>query len=160
MLTGAGLDVADLRRREFARLDADGLIYLDYTGAALYPASLVRRDARRLQTSVMGNPHAESGPSRASTESLDDVRRLTLELLDADPAEYEVVFTANASAAIRILAEAFPFGRGSRLVLSADNHNSVNGLRLHARRRGAAVEYVPLEGTLRGVDPSPWLTSV
>ena len=48
MLMSASLDCGALRAREFARLDAAGLAYLDYTGAALYPASLVRRDARRL----------------------------------------------------------------------------------------------------------------
>ena len=56
-------------------------------------------------------------------------RGLTLQLFDADPADTDVVFTANASGAIRILAEAFPFSSGSRLVMTADNHNSVNGLR-------------------------------
>ena len=54
---------------------------------------------------------------------------------------YDVVFTANASGALRIIAEAFPFGPGSRFVLTADNHNSVNGIRVRARRRGATVVY-------------------
>ena len=152
------LDVfAELRAREFARLDATGLVYLDYAGAALYPASLVRRDARRLSATAYGNPHSESGPSRLSTEAIDTARRVTLRWLDADPSQYDVVFTANATAAIRILAEAFPFRHGSRLVLTADNHNSVNGLRVRAGRRRALVDYVPLDGNLRASDPSPWL---
>ena len=157
MLMRAALDAGALRMREFARLDAGRLVYLDYTGAALYPASLVRRDARRLATRVLGNPHSESAPSSASTDALDEARRLTLRLLDADPGEYDVAFTANATAAIRILAEAFPFTRGSRLVLSADNHNSVNGLRVAASRRRASIEYVRLDDDLRPVDPMPWL---
>ena len=66
-------------------------------------------------------------------------------MFDADPAEYDVVFTANASSAIRILAEAFPFRAGSRLVMTADNHNSVNGLRVAARQHRAVVDYVPLD---------------
>ena len=149
---------AALRATEFGRLDASGSVYLDYTGSALYPASLVRRDAERLTSRVFGNPHSESAPSLASTEAMADARRLTLRLLDADPAEYDVVFTANASGAIRILAEAFPFGSGSRLVLTADNHNSVNGLRVPARRRRATVNYVPLDRELRARNPRPWLT--
>lgn len=156
----AALDAGALRAHEFARLDAGGVVYLDYTGAALYPASLVRRDARRLATRVLGNPHSESLPSSESTEALDEARRRTLRLLDADPAEYDVVFTANATGAIRIVAEAFPFTNGSRLVLSADNHNSVNGLRVAASRRGASIEYVGLHRDLRPVDPGPWLPRV
>jgi selenocysteine lyase/cysteine desulfurase len=157
MLMSVLADLTDLRQREFARLDATGSVYLDYTGAALYPACLVRRHARRLTAGVLGNPHAESAPAFASTAAIEAARVLTLRFLDADPGAYDVVFTANASGAIRILAEAFPFRAGSRLVLSADNHNSVNGLRVPAQRRGAAVEYVPLSSDMRGVDPRPWL---
>jgi selenocysteine lyase/cysteine desulfurase len=56
--------VADLRAREFSRLDAAGVTYLDYAGAALYPASLVRRDAKRMATAILGNP-----PRRAARPS-------------------------------------------------------------------------------------------
>jgi selenocysteine lyase/cysteine desulfurase len=149
--------VAALRAREFARLDRTTTAYLDYTGAALYPASLVRRDARRLQAAVRGNPHADSGPSFASTEAVERARALTLEFAGADPSVYDVVFTANASGAIRLLAEAFPFDRHSRLVLSADNHNSVNGLAWPARRARARVALVPVGDDLRGDDPEPAL---
>ena len=157
MLMRAGATVGDLRRREFARLDATGSVYLDYAGAALYPESLVRCDARRLRRRVLGNPHSESAPSIASTESLEKARTRTLRFFNAAPDEYEVVFTANASAAMRILADAYPFRHGSRLVLTADNHNSVNGLRVPARRRDAVVQYVPLDADLRVRDLRPWL---
>jgi molybdenum cofactor sulfurtransferase len=44
---------------------------LAYTGAALYPESLVRRDAQRLSTTAMGNPHSESAPSLESTAAME-----------------------------------------------------------------------------------------
>jgi selenocysteine lyase/cysteine desulfurase len=157
MLMRAARSLEPLRAREFGRLDRTDMAYFDYTGAALYPASLVRRDARRLLTSVRGNPHAESGPSAASTAATERARALTLEFVGADPAVYDVVFTANATGAIRILAESFPFCRNGRLVLSADNHNSVNGLGEAARRAGARVSLVPLAAELRGGHPEPWL---
>jgi selenocysteine lyase/cysteine desulfurase len=109
---GPGIDFDALRKSEFARLDATGSVYLDYTGAALYPASLVSRDSQRLTSGVFGNPHSESGPSLSSTEAIDDARRLTLRFLDADPAQYDVIFTANASGGIRLLAESLPVRRG------------------------------------------------
>ena len=157
MLMRARGAVEGLRAREFSRLDRAGTAYLDYTGAALYPASLVRRDARRLLAAVRGNPHAASGPSLASTAVIERARMLTLQFVGADPDQYEVVFTANASGAIRAIAEAFPFGRHSRLVLTADNHNSVNGLAWPARRARARVTLVPLGDSLRGADPLPAL---
>jgi selenocysteine lyase/cysteine desulfurase len=153
----SSVDFAALRRREFSRLDATGSAYLDYTGSALYPESLVRRDGRRLLLGVFGNPHSESAPSLASTEAMEEARHRTLRFFDADPRDYDLVFTANASGAMRILAEAFPFRDGSRLVVTADNHNSVNGLRRPARRAGAEIDYVPLDGCLRAHDPRLWL---
>jgi selenocysteine lyase/cysteine desulfurase len=146
-----------LREREFARLDAAGHAYLDYTGTALYPDSLVRRHADGLRASILGNPHSDSPASRASTEAIGRARAAVLRFFDADPTEYEIVFTANASGALRLVGEAFPFRRGSRLVLAADNHNSVNGIRAFAARRGAEVRTVPLDDELRLVDPVPVL---
>jgi len=52
------------------------------------------------------------------------------------------VFTANASAALRLVGESYRFGLGSTFALTADNHNSVNGIREFARRKGAEVVYV------------------
>ena len=45
---------------------------------------------------------------------------------------------------MKLVGESFPFSDRSRLVLTADNHNSVNGIREFARAHGAEVEYVPL----------------
>jgi selenocysteine lyase/cysteine desulfurase len=160
MLMPAAASLEELRAREFSRLDVSGCAYLDYAGAALYPASLVQRNSERLLADVLGNPHSDNAPSRASTNALDAARVATLCFIDADPADYAVIFTANASGAMRILAEAFPFGVGSRLVLTADNHNSVNGIRLAARGRGADVVYVPLDARLRARDPRPSLPHV
>ena len=56
MLTSPGVDFAALRRREFSRLDATGSAYLDYTGTALYPESLVKRDGRRLLRARVRQP--------------------------------------------------------------------------------------------------------
>ena len=138
-----------LRAHEFGRLDATGEVYLDYTGSALYPESLVHRHLDLLATSVLGNPHSQSIASLRSTEIIEDARQLTLEFFAADPAEYEVIFTANATGALRLVGEAFPFRRGSRLVLSADNHNSVNGIRELALARGADAHYLRLDDELR-----------
>src|SRR5262245_27478663 len=155
MLTACRVDfdVAAIRAQEFSPLQPSDCAYLDYGGAALYPESLVQRDAARLAATVVGNPHSESTPSLASTQAIATAREMTLQFLDADPREYDVVFTANASGAARVIAEAFPFIDGSRLALTADNHNSINGLRIAARQRGATVEYVGLDHSLRGLDP-------
>jgi selenocysteine lyase/cysteine desulfurase len=137
------------RARELSRLERSGLVYLDYTGAALYPESLVRADARRLRRSVLGNPHSEHGPSRQATGEVEAARAELLTFLGASPDEFAVIFTANASAACRLVGESFAFTERSTLALSADNHNSVNGIREFARARGARLASMGLDDDLR-----------
>jgi molybdenum cofactor sulfurtransferase len=141
--------VALVRELEFHRLDADAHIYLDYAGAALYPDTLVREHQRLLRRRVLGNPHSTNPAALASTADTQHAKDQLLRFFRADPALYDVCFTANASAAIRLVGEAFAFEADSRLLLSADNHNSVNGLRQFARARGAQVHYLPLNEELR-----------
>jgi selenocysteine lyase/cysteine desulfurase len=141
------------RARELSRVERAGLAYVDYTGAALYAESLVRADAARLEQAVLGNPHSQHGPSRTSTDDVERARAAILAYLHADPAEYAVVLTANATAACRLVGESFPFTPDGALVLTADNHNSVNGIREYARARGAAVSVIPIDDELRLVDP-------
>ncbi|MFW6693994.1 aminotransferase class V-fold PLP-dependent enzyme [Streptomyces sp. MAR4 CNX-425] len=143
---------AELRGREFGYLDEGGHTYLDHTGAGLPPRSLVAGSARRVTGGLFGNPHSENPASRASGELLAEARAAVLRHFNADPAEYAVIFTPNATGALRLVGEAYPLGRGSRLVMPLDNHNSVNGLREYARARGAAVEYVPLRAPDLGID--------
>jgi selenocysteine lyase/cysteine desulfurase len=155
MLTAAATNdvrasaIAELRAREFGRLDRVGIAYLDYTGAAVYGDSQLRAHQELLVNALFGNPHADSDASRASTDILARSRERVLTFLDADPAEYAVCFTANCSAAIKLVAESFPFTRHSTLILAADNHNSINGIREYARRQRATVRYVPLDDELR-----------
>ena len=149
---------ATLREREFGRLDQSGEAYLDYTGSALYAESQVHDHLEFLSGTVLGNPHSQSVASLRSTEMIEDARRMTLDFFSADPGEYEVVFTANATGGMRLVGEAFPFRQGSRLVLSADNHNSVNGIREIARARGADVRYARLDDELRLDDEEGLLT--
>ena len=143
-----------LRRREFSRLDERDIAYLDFAAAALYGASQVATYSQRLLRGVFGNPHSEHGPSQASEADLGLARAATLEFFDADPALYDVCFTANASAAIKLVAESYPFGPARGLILAADNHNSMNGIREYARAAGAAVCVVPLDEGLRLLEPA------
>ena len=153
MLTAAATETqisfAALRDREFSRLDAQHHAYLDYAGSALYGDSQLRAHHALLHDGLFGNPHSDSMPSRASTDVIASARRAVLEFLDVDESTHDVCFTANTSAAIKLVAEGYSFSRRSACLLSVDNHNSVNGIREYARRRGARVRYMPLDDELR-----------
>lgn len=142
----------ELREREFARLDAAECTYLDYTGSGLYAESQIRSHADLLSRSVLGNPHSRNPTSTASTELVERARLRVAEFFAADPDEYEVIFTPNASGALKLVAESYPFAAGSRFLLTADNHNSVHGMREYARAGNAEIRYVQLDRELRAAD--------
>ena len=137
----AALD--ELRRTDYGRLDAQACTYLDFTGAALYADSHVREHLALLQNGVFGNPHSASPSSTTTTNAVESARAAVLAYFNGT-GEYTAVFTLNASGALKLIGEAYPFGRGGRYLLTADNHNSVNGIREFARSKGAAVDYAPL----------------
>ncbi len=134
----------ELRAREYTRLDAKGHIYLDYTGGSLYAESQLRWHTSLLKNRVLGNPHSLNPTSVAMTRMAEEARRRILVFFNASPDEYVVIFTPNASGALKLIGEAYPFGEGDRFLLTFDNHNSVNGIREYARARGATTTYVPL----------------
>ncbi|RPJ68891.1 MAG: aminotransferase class V-fold PLP-dependent enzyme, partial [Acidobacteria bacterium] len=133
-----------LRAKEFARLDAQGHVYLDYTGGGLYAESQIRRHAEQLLGNVFGNPHSSNPTSTKAAALVEQCRAHVLSYFNASPAEYELVFTANASQALKLVGESYPFEAGSTFLLTFDNHNSVNGIREFARARGARTVYVPV----------------
>jgi selenocysteine lyase/cysteine desulfurase len=136
--------IDELRVSDYAYLDAEQHVYLDYGGAGLPSASQLRSHADRITAGCFGNPHSDSPSSMASTVLVEQARSAVHRFFRADPDEYAVIFTANATGACRLVGEAYPFGPDRRFLLAFDNHNSVNGIREFARHRGGAVEYVPL----------------
>ncbi|MBI5666396.1 MAG: aminotransferase class V-fold PLP-dependent enzyme [Chloroflexi bacterium] len=158
----AALD--DLRARHYSRLDEQGHVYLDYTGGSLYADSQITAHMDILRRGVYGNPHSSNPTSKAATELDERARQYVLEYFNAAPDEYVCIFTPNASGALKLVGESYPFAPGDRFILTFDNHNSVNGIREFARAKGAEVIYVPVvppdlridERTLRALLDAPF----
>ena len=132
------------RETQYNRLDANGQIYLDYTGGGLYSEMQLCQHMELLRTRVLGNPHSGNPSSLAMTELVEETRKYVLRYFNASPNEYIAIFTANASGALKLVGEAYPFTPASHYILTSDNHNSVNGIREFAKAKGAVVTYVPL----------------
>jgi selenocysteine lyase/cysteine desulfurase len=134
-----------LRAADYSRLDSQGHVYLDYTGGGLYAESQIEAHRRILAAGVFGNPHSSNPSSQAATKLVESAREYVLEYFNASPEEYLVIFTQNASGALKLVGESYPFEPGSRYLLTFDNHNSVNGIREFARSRGTSITYLPVE---------------
>mgnify|MGYP003332316658 CR=1 FL=1 len=79
-------------------------------------------------------------------------RRAVLDFFNAG-SDYTAIFTANATGALKHVGESYPFGPGGRLLLTGDNHNSVNGLREFAGAKdGGTVTDQPFLHIAVGAD--------
>lgn len=134
----------ELRESDFSRLDAQGHIYLDYTGGGLYGQSQIDRHMDLLRGTVFGNPHSTNPTSLRTSELIEKTRDHVLDFFNASPEEYGIVFTANASQAMKLVGESYPFDVGDNFLLTFDNHNSVNGIREFDRAHGSTTTYIPV----------------
>lgn len=143
-------DVEVFRDREYPQLK--GKIYLDHggttvcalhcmemvtlltTGLQLYAKSLIEGWSADMIANLYGNPHSASTPSALSGHRVDAIRERALRFFNADPEEWDLVFTANATASIKLVIECFrdhaatsntPVWYGYH----RDSHTSVVGVR-------------------------------
>jgi selenocysteine lyase/cysteine desulfurase len=88
-----------LRASEYWYLDAEGRVYLDYTGAGLPAQAQLTAHTSRMHGRCFGNPHSVNPASAASTELIERARDAVLAHFNAPRDEYVAIFTSNASAA-------------------------------------------------------------
>jgi molybdenum cofactor sulfurtransferase len=136
---------AELRSREYPLLDEQRHVYLDYTAANLIAASQFERHFAVLRTHILGNPHSTNPASADTTSRVEHARQAVRRFFNASADDWAVVFTANATEALKLVGESYPFTPQGEYLLTFDNHNSVNGIREFARAKGARVTYLPVE---------------
>ncbi|WP_082391180.1 aminotransferase class V-fold PLP-dependent enzyme [Jiulongibacter sediminis] len=147
-----------IRKRDFPQLDRQAHTYLDYTGGGLYAIPQIEKHQKLLRESVFGNPHSINPTSSLSTALVEETREKVLSFFNATD-EYDCIFTANASGALKIVGECFPFDEKSAFVLSKDNHNSVLGIKEKAQKKGAKVNFLELTPDLQ-IDKSDFLKAL
>lgn len=114
-----------LRTRADTRLDTT---YLDHAGTTVYATSLIDAYCHDLRSSLFGNPHSASPASGLSTKRVEAARASVLKYFNADSEHFDVVFVANATAAIKLVLDSFCEQR-FWFGYHKDAHNSVVGVR-------------------------------
>lgn len=130
----------DIRQNDMEHLN--GSIYLDYTGSSLYRTSQIENIFKLYRKHLFANPHSLSPASEFTTELVESARDLVLDFLGTTSRKYTVIFTASATASLRLLAESFPWSDESLYLYTRDNHNSVLGIRRWATHWGAKFRSV------------------
>ena len=83
---------------------------------------------------LYGNPHSASNASQLTTRRIEDVRLRLLQMFNADPQEFDVVFVANATAGIKMVMDAFrDQDEGFYYGYHRDAHTSLVGVREAAK---------------------------
>ncbi|KAA8527170.1 hypothetical protein F0562_008601 [Nyssa sinensis] len=68
-----------------------------------------------------------------------------LDFCNASPRDYKCIFTSGATAALKLVGEAFPWSSQSSFMYTMENHNSVLGIREYALNKGAAAFAIDIE---------------
>lgn len=140
--------IDELREVDFQRLDEQQHTYLDFTGGQLFGLSQLKKHQEFLSSTILGNPHSINPSSALAESHIKATRQKVLDYFNATN-DYVCIFTANASAALKILGECYPFASDGQLLMTFDNHNSVNGIREYARAKDCPFQYSPLDAGLR-----------
>ncbi|KAF5179121.1 Molybdenum cofactor sulfurase [Thalictrum thalictroides] len=128
-------NIDEIRATEFKRLN--GLVYLDHAGATLYSEIQMEAVLKDLTSNVYGNPHSQSDSGAATSEIVRAARQQVLDYCNAPPKDYNCIFTSGATAALKLVGEAFPWSDESCFMYTMENHNSVLGIREYALNKGA-----------------------
>ena len=111
--------------------------------------------AQDMISNLYGNPHSMSQSSQRSTKRTEDVRLRALQFFNADPEEYDLVFVANATSAIKLVAEAFRDldPRGFWYGYHIDSHTSLVGVRELANLGYECLRDVDVDGWVSKLGP-------
>ncbi len=147
-----------LRKDEFGRLDKNNEVYLDYTGGNLTAKSLLEKHFKLLAENTFGNPHSTNPSSQFATKLVEETRKKILDYFNAT--DYYCVFTQNASAALQIIGESYPFEDDGHYLHCIDNHNSVNGIREYCSQRGGTHQIFSVDLKSLQIDEKDLLTKL
>lgn len=128
-------------------------VYLDHAGATLYSKSLMERFSADMMSSLLGNPHSGSSPSQYTTARIEDIRVRLLHFFGADPAHFDLVFVANATAGVKLVLEAFRCrSDGFNYAYHQACHTSLVGVREEAKE-SVCVDNAAVQAWVRGENP-------
>ena len=97
--------ISQLREQEYPMLK--DTTYLDHAGTTPPSRSLVEAFSRDMLGNLLGNPHSTFAASQRTSSRIDDVRFKVLRMFKAESSVFDIVFVANATAGIKLVAEAF-----------------------------------------------------
>jgi molybdenum cofactor sulfurtransferase len=114
-----------------------------------------------MRTNLFGNPHSASPSSALSTVRVEDIRSRILRFFKADPEHFDLVFVANATAAIKLILDAFrDVEEGFWYGYHRDAHTSIVGVRQLAKESRCFASNAEVEEWIEEGKDLPYETSL
>lgn len=128
-----------------------GITYLDHGGTTLASKSLIDSFCTQMKASILSNPHSDASRPSFSALMVENTRQKVLRLFGADPSQWDVVFTANATAAIKLVMDCFAGHEpGFDYLYHYNAHTSLVGVREQARHSRCLATTEEMEYWLGG----------
>ena len=128
-----------------------GTTYLDHGGTTLASRSLMDSFCAQMKTSILSNPHSDASKPSFSALMVEQTRQKVLKLFNADPDHWDVVFTANATAAVKLVMECFAgHEQGFDYLYHRNAHTSLVGVREQAQHSRCLATAEEMEYWLGG----------
>jgi molybdenum cofactor sulfurtransferase len=109
-----------------------------------------------MQHTLLANPHSDSTNPSVTAIMVEETRLAVLKMFNADPTYFDVVFTANATAAIKLVTEGFSGqDEGFDYCYHRNSHTSLVGVRELAHSSHCFASNEETEDWLAGGNHAP-----
>ncbi|MCH9780899.1 MAG: cysteine desulfurase [Alphaproteobacteria bacterium] len=121
------------------------LAYLDSAASAQKPLDVIQAQSRAMEQEYANVHRGAHWLAAQATEHYEAARSRVQRFVNA-PHRHEVIFTSNATAAINLVANTFPFKPGDRVLVTKQEHHSniVPWFLLRARIPDIQIDFVDL----------------
>lgn len=123
----------------------------------------MERFSRDMVSTIISNPHSASTSAQSTARRIDDLRVRLLRMFAADPDHFDLVFVANATAGMKLVADALrDHENGFWFGYHRDSHTSLVGVRELSRSHrcfetdeefaswtASAESYASVDGTVK-----------
>ncbi|XP_077244014.1 molybdenum cofactor sulfurase-like [Tasmannia lanceolata] len=141
------LSVDYVRKDQYPKLEMQNLVYLDYATSPLYSRFQVEQHMRVLledEGPYLGALSTFDNPSAYLKTYINKTCNYLLKLFNTTQNDYTIIFTPGLACCYRLFGEMHQFQKGSLLLVTEDNHESVRNVVNSAVLSGVKTGPVPV----------------
>lgn len=140
-----GLEIFQKFKTQYFPSNMKNLKYFNYFDRIPYTKMQIDDFKDELKRNLYGNPHSESSSSERANNVIENMRRDILKLFNTNISKYTVVYSHSPMQGLKLILEAFPFGKDSHFMYSTTTSEDFLGYRALAKEKGAKLNRIDVE---------------